>query len=210
MKKSKYIIYVIIYIFLFGCDNSVNKSTSKPKTERYALRDLIDSCMQSQPNVMNNDVTKSIFADTLKECFQRFRGSTLPYLKNLPLQYEMCLEYPRIFESELDKNAGKYVVKFAFGEISSKCRLSDKYETTFQVFAILDKETVATLVDNSLYYIEGTFRDFANNSQETGFLLPSRRYFIDYPRISTSWCNEPFIDLGTLIIDSLSFSQITQ
>ena len=73
----------------------------------------------------------------------------------------------------------------------------------------MDKEKVAMLVDGSLYHIKGIFRDFANNSSETGFSLPSGKYIVDYPNI-ISIDNKPYIDLGTLVVDSLSFTKINQ
>lgn len=206
MGKITRIIYGLICITLFGCGN--NKSlTMQPQAKQYALRELLDSCLQSQPNANNNDVARSILADTIKMKFQQFKGDSLPFIGGLPVQYEMCLEYKRHFESDIDDNAVKYVVKFSFGEIASKCELSDKYKTTFQVFTILGKDAVATLVDGSLYHIQGIFRDFANNSQETGFVLPSGKCIVDYPRV-TSIDEQPYINLGTLVLDSVSFTKI--
>lgn len=188
----------IVFCFLFaGCVNNANKQVQHQ--EKYALREMLDSCLQAQPNANNNDVTRSIFADTLKSKIQLYKGRALPYIEDVPMQYEMCLPYPN----------GQYVVKFGFGENTSKCKLSNDYKTTFQVFAIMDKEKVAMLVDGSLYYIKGIFRDFANNSSETGFSLPSGKYIVDYPNI-ISIDNKPYIDLGTLVVDSLSFTKINQ
>lgn len=188
----------IVFCFLFaGCVNNTNKQVQQQ--EKYALLEMLDSCLQAQPNANNNDVTRSIFADTLKSKIQLYKGRALPYIEDVPMQYEMCLPYPN----------GQYVVKFGFGENTSKCKLSNDYKTTFQVFAIMDKEKVAMLVDGSLYYIKGIFRDFANNSSETGFSLPSGKYIVDYPNI-ISIDNKPYIDLGTLVVDSLSFTKINQ
>lgn len=196
----------IVFCFLFaGCVNNANKQVQQQ--EKYALREMLDSCLQAQPNANNNDVARSILADTLKSKFQCFRGQHLPYIEDLPFQYEMCLGYPQTLETDNEK----YVVKFGFGNVTSKCKLSDKYETTFQAFAIMEKDKVAMLVDDSLYHIKGIFRDFANNTEETGFKLPSGKCLVDYPSVGVSaFGNKPFIDLGTLVIDSLSFTQITQ
>lgn len=204
MGTIKSITFIVCCLLLAGCMNNASKQVPQhEQQEKYALREMLDSCLQAQPNANNNDVTRSILADTLKSKFQCFRGHSLPYIEDLPFQYEMCLKYPQTLETDIEK----YVVKFGFGDVTSKCELSDKYETTFQVFAILDKETVATLVDGALYHIKGTFRDFANNSAETGFTLPSGRCFIDYPSV-ISIDDKPYIDLGTLIVDSLSFAKI--
>lgn len=192
------IVCCFLCLALFGCgNNKTQKKAVQTTPPQYALREMLDSCLKSQPMANNNDVTRSILADTLKNKIQLYKGRALPYLEDLPMQYEMCLPYPN----------GQYVVKFGFGEVTSKCKLSNKYETTFQVFTIMDKEKVATLIDGSLYHIKGIFRDFANNSSETGFSLPSGKYIVDYPNI-INIDNKPYIDLGTLIIDSLSFTQI--
>lgn len=208
MGTIKSITFIVCCLLLAGCMNNASKQVPRQEQQqKYALREMLDSCLQAQPNANNNDVTRSILADTLKSKFQRFRGHSLPYIEDLPFQYEMCLEYPQTHKTDIEK----YVVKFGFGDVTSKCELSDKYETTFQVFAILDKETVATLVDGALYHINGTFRDFANNSAETGFTLPSGKCLVDYPSVGVSaFGDKPFIDLGTLVIDSLLFTQIKQ
>lgn len=206
MGTIKSITFIVCCLLLAGCMNNASKQVPQhEQQEKYALREMLDSCLQAQPNANNNDVTRSILADTLKSKFQCFRGHSLPYIEDLPFQYEMCLKYPQTLETDIEK----YVVKFGFGDVTSKCELSDKYETTFQVFAIMDKEKVAMLVDGSLYYIKGIFRDFANNSSETGFSLPSGKYIVDYPNI-ISIDNKPYIDLGTLVVDSLSFTKINQ
>lgn len=206
------ILLICACVCVCACNSRGNKQVEQAK-QKFALESLLDSCLSAYPNANNNDVSRSILADTLKCKFQNFRNRHLPYIKDLPFQYEMCLEYPpRVFESfdsEIDKNAGKYVVKFAFGEISSKCKLSEHYLTTFQVFAVLDKETVATLVDGAFYYIDGVFVDFANNTQETGFILPSGKCLIDYPSV-TNYDEKLYINLGTLVLDSLTFSKIEQ
>ena len=193
------IICVLLCFVLLGCGNRTQKKAAQTPPPKYALREMLDSCLKPQPMANNNDVTRSIFADTLKSKIQLYKGRALPYIEDVPMQYEMCLSYPN----------GQYVVKFGFGENTSKCKLSNDYKTTFQVFAIMDKEKVAMLVDGSLYHIKGIFRDFANNSSETGFSLPSGKYIVDYPNI-ISIDNKPYIDLGTLVVDSLSFTKINQ
>lgn len=193
------IVCSLLCFVLGGCGNKAQKKVEQTVPPKYALCEMLDSCLQAQPNANNNDVTRSILADTLKNRIQHYKGCALPYIEDAPMQYEMCLPYPN----------GQYVVEFAFGEIASKCKLSNDYETTFQVFAIMDKEKVAMLVDGSLYYIQGIFRDFANNSAETGFSLPSGKYIVDFPNV-INYNNKPYIDLGTLVVDSLSFTKINQ
>ena len=71
----------------------------------------------------------------------------------------------------------------------------------------MDKAQVTQLVDNALYRVNGVFVDFANNSQKTGFILPSGKCLIDYPAI-TSTDNKPYIDLGTLVLENSTFIKI--
>lgn len=205
------ILLICACVCVCACNNHGNHQAKQGVKQKYALGELLDSCLSAYPSANNNDVSRSIFADTLKCKFQKFRNQHLPYIKDLPFQYEMCLEYPprlfESFESEIDKYAGMYVVKFSFGEFSSKCKLSEHCSTSFQVFAVLNKDIVATLVDGALYHIDGVFRDFANNTQETGFRLPSGKCVIAYPSV-TNYNNQPSINLGTLVLDSLSFSKI--
>lgn len=209
MGTIKYMTLVMSTILFLSCTgNNTKQQVETQHNMEYVLREMLDSCLQAYPNANNNDVTRSILADSMKSKFQRYRGHRLTCIEDLPFEYEMCLVYP---QTEINKSESKYVVKFGFGEVSSKCKLSDKYETAFQVFAIMEKEMVATLVDGSLYHIKGIFRDFANNTRETGFTLPSGKCLVDYPSVSISaFENKPFINLGTLVIDSLSFSPVKQ
>ena len=207
--KIKFSFFIIFCFGLIGCIKHNQPTDVKQKRHEYALSRVLDSCMKTQPNFNNNEITRTILADTIKSVFQRNRGFALSNIEDLPFQYEMALEYPRLFdsfESEIDKDAGKYVVKFCFG--TSNCDFSDRYDVCFNVFTIMEKDKVAMLVEDSLYYIRGKFRDFANDSQETGFILPSGKCLIDYPTIYISALgNKPVINLGTLILDSLTFNR---
>lgn len=203
--------FVILLSIFASCIGKRTETQSEIKDSPKQLAVFLDKCLSEQPNALNNEVTRTILADTIRERLLKYQNDTLPILSDLPMKYEMCLQYPprifETFEASFEKNAGKYVVKFSFGEYTSKIKLSSKYKTTFQVFTILEKETVATLVDGALYKINGKFRDFANNTQKTGFVLPSGKCIISYPSV-TSIDKNPYIDLGTLILDNLSFSKI--
>lgn len=98
---------------------------------------------------------------------------------------------------------GKYVVKFSYSDDS----VSNDYSVGFQVFAILEKEKVMQLIDGNKYFISGTFRDFANNTTETGFRLPSGKCSYDYPSVSYYSTFSPSlqINLGTIVLDNLTF-----
>ena len=208
MKIKLSFLFIFCFI-LIGCIKNNKQIDVEHNRDVYELSCVLDSCLDTQPNYNNNEITRSILADTIKSVFQRYRGLALSNIEDLPFQYEMALEYPRLFdsfESEIDKDAGKYVVKFFFG--TSICDISERYDVCFNVFTIMEKDKVAMLVDDSLYYIRGKFRDFANNSQETGFKLPSGKCLIDYPSIYISaLSNKPVINLGTLILDSLTFTK---
>lgn len=210
-KTMQIVGFAISLVIFASCTAKRTETQSVIKDSPKQLAVFLDKCLAEQPNALNNEVTRTILADTIKTRLLKYQGDTLAILSDLPMEYEMCLQYPpcifETFEASFEKNAGKYVVKFSFGEYTSKCKLSSKYKTTFQVFSILDKETVAMLVDGALYKINGKFRDFANNTQETGFVLPSGKCIISYPSV-TSIDNSPYIDLGTLILDNISFSKI--
>ena len=176
-KTMQIVGFAISLVIFASCTAKRTETQSVIKDSPKPLAVFLDKCLAEQPNALNNEVTRTILADTIKTRLLQYQGDTLAILSDLPMKYEMCLQYPprifETFEASFEKNAGKYVVKFSFGEYTSKCKLSSKYKTTFQVFSILDKETVAMLVDGALYKINGKFRDFANNTQETGFVLPS-------------------------------------
>lgn len=195
-------IFVITFC-LWGCGSSPNKSNVQVQKEpTFILKGLLDSLINESPNLMNNDITKQDFANILTSNLRKYRTDTLPFLSELPVAFEMSMQYP---ESDFE-NAGKYVVKFGFG--SSKFTLSKDYQTTFQIFTVMDKENAATLIDGEFYHVKGIFIDFANNSKETGFVFPNGKCIIDYPKISVSSLgNVPFINLGSLIIENATFTK---
>lgn len=208
MRKLWLIIGVISLCLLFGCNSSPNNIKKSQATAQKEFGVFLEAIIQEQPNAGNNEVTRSMLADTIKARIQSFKGDTLAILKDLPMEYEMCMEYPRIFdsfESEIDKNAGKYIVKFSYMD-SGNHPLTEKCQTAFQVFSVLTKEEVARLIDNTKYYINGTFTDFANNSKETGFRLPGGRCIISYPHVYMI-DGKLKIDCGTLILENLKFRQ---
>lgn len=195
------ILPLIISLLFFSC---VNKQHIKQSQKEYILKALVDSCVKTQPNAMNNDITMSILADSIKKTIQNYIGDTLPFLTEMPLKYEMNLEYPTdYYDSE---KAGKYIVKFTYSELLNEIQLSKEYEIEFQVLTIMDKQTASKLINDSLYFVNGKFIDFANNSAETGFVLPSGKCLIGYPQVSKSSIdNKPYINLGTFIIDNAKF-----
>lgn len=197
--------YSFLSLFLlFGCIPTNNKTThTEPKKPNIQL--FLDSCLESNPNARNNEVTRGILADTIKTRLQTHIGDTLAILSDTPLEYEMCLEYSK----KSDKNKGRYVVKFSLSSFDEGSPQSDKFETTLQVFTIMEKQDVAKLTERGKYQVQGVFVDFANYSS---FILPSGRCFTDYPSVtlSSSYNEKLFINLGTLILDSVTVKPITR
>ena len=95
MKNLKCLFLSLLLITLISCDSSINnnnhKNENKQEPQKFALQLLLDSCLRSQPNSMNNDVSRSILADSIKVAFQKHIGDTLPFLSDIPLTFEMSL-----------------------------------------------------------------------------------------------------------------------
>ena len=202
---KKYLIVFISTILLVGC-GSENSSSQEAVNKDSEMKRTIDACIAANPNYNNNDVARSILADSITAKFQSFRGEQLKQIENLPCKYEMSLEYGVDPWQYIDTSIiGKYVVKFSYSELLKENheRLSDDYSVGFQVFAVLDKESVMQLVDGKEYFISGIFQDFANNRIETGFRLPSGKCIIDFPSVNA--VDGTNINLGTLILTNLSF-----
>ncbi len=190
MKKCIYVI--ILALSLLSCVQNNNNSKDNIIKSEPLLYVFIDSLLKENPNMMNNEITKQDFEILLKSEIQEYREDSLPFLNELPLKFEMALEYP-----EYDKNNGKYVVKFG---------LSSSRSITLQVFAIVEKSFVTQLVEGELYNISGLFKDFANC--KGSFTLPSGGCFEGFPVVSGSGLNKsPYIDLGTFILENLTFAK---
>lgn len=208
----KRIVCFILLGVLFSSCHQRQTTEDCQSLSKSNVHSFIDSCLSSVPNANNNDITRAILADTIKARLQRMSGDTLAILSDLALEYEMSLEYKCIFdtfESELDKNAGKYVVKFSLSSLGECSPKSDVFNVTLQVLTIMGKDDVAKLIDNVEYVVQGKFVDFANNTQETGFRLPSGQYFVDYPSVNTDVFDKEkiHINLGTLILEDITFRE---
>lgn len=188
---------------LVGCTNGQSGEQNTPQatqtTTATALDNFVDAAIASTPNYMNNDVTRSMLADTIKARINHYQDGKLPFLSELPMEYEMCLPY-----NQYSKFAGQYVVKFSYSN-----RPNDRI-ITFQVFARMKPEQVANLVDNTKYSLDGKFLFYPDNTQEHWFELPSGRGVTDNPKISvtTEFDNSrsAFFNLGTLIMDDVRFT----
>lgn len=174
----------------------------------FALKTFLDNFISENPNIGNNEITLKDGEGVLCSEIQKNIGDTLAFFSQLPFEFEMAMEYPQSpfdFETESYPNAGKYVIKFGFGEYTSNCTISDNYKVTFQVFAVVGKEIVSPLVKGGLYHINGKFKDFANC--HGSFVLPSGKCFDGSPRISLL-DNKLHFNIGTLILEDITISKI--
>lgn len=197
-------LFIFLVLILASCTTNHQEShrDESPTNVSTMLDRFIDSLLIENPNALNNDVTRSMMSDTIKARFNRYQGGKLPFLSELPMEYEMCLPY-----NAYSDFAGQYVVKFSF------CDRADDKTTTFQVFTRMDKEQVASLVDNAKYKIDGVFLFYPDNTKDHWFELPSGRGCTDNPRISMTTeldnSQKPFINLGTLILKDVNFNKLS-
>lgn len=193
MKK---LIYCFLSIVLFaGCVQN-NKQLKREEPAELKLKCYIDSFLDSNKDCFDNDIKKEEAAKFLAVDFvAKCLGDSIPYISELPVKFEMLLPY---------ENEDKYVIKFAYSELSNNFYISKEYKVTFQVFSIVDKETASKLKENALYYISGACYDYANRKS---FTLPSGKYFEGYPSIS-KWEDKPEVNLGTIIVQNISFKEI--
>lgn len=201
MKRT--LLVMVAALLAVGCGGG--KSNQEPAKQVTELQRTLNACIAANPNYNNNELTRSVLADSITAAFQTYRGKHLKQIENIPCEYEMALEYGVDPWQYIDTTIiGKYVVKFSY----SDDRVSNYYSVGFQVFAILEKEKVMQLIEGNKYFISGTFRDFANNTTETGFRLPSGKCSYDYPSVSYYSTFSPSlqIDLGTIVLDNLTFN----
>lgn len=201
MKRT--LLVMVAALLAVGCGGG--KSNQEPAKQVTELQRTLNACIAANPNYNNNELTRSVLADSITAAFQTYRGKYLKQIENIPCEYEMALEYGVDPWQYIDTTIiGKYVVKFSY----SDDRVSNYYSVGFQVFAILEKEKVMQLIEGNKYFISGTFRDFANNTTETGFRLPSGKCSYDYPSVSYYSTFSPSlqINLGTIVLDNLTFN----
>lgn len=185
MKKS--IFAPILALCLLSCQQNVAPAGSESETPR--LLAFVDSCLQANPEALNNELTRSGFAENLKAAFMSSAGGSLSLLDSLPLKFAGLLEYPE---------GGLFLVKFET-PVSSLERPG--LSVSLQVFSVLDESRASELKETEPYYLGGVFAGFADE-----FRLPSERVYTDFPSVvSTSeGCS---VYLGTLVYDSLTFAR---
>lgn len=198
MRKLIPTLGATIAIMLAGCVKQYNTSSASTEQTKpiTMLGRMVDSLVSAQPNALNNDVTKQVFADSALSLISRYEGGEMPFLAELPMEYEMCMVYP----SYLDY-AGQYVVKFSFADDSEKARY------TFQVFTRMSKEDVMGLVDHEKYHIKGKFMYIPDNTSAKWFDLPTGGMIFEYPSVYKSSDDSPNVNLGSWFVDSVKYTK---
>lgn len=196
MKKS---LYLIVTFFIIGCQSPSNYSgTSQKKTilKEPEIKIFLDRFLNENYKCFYNDITKKECTEKLVLEFHSFMTSdSINFLSEVELAFERMMVY----------EDGDYVVKFAHGKYSSTKIVSELYDVTFQVFAKVNREVAIKLVNDKKYIISGKIKDFAN---QKSFVLPSGDSFTDYPSIGKNAFDEASFNLGSLIIESLSFKPV--
>lgn len=202
MRKFVPFLCVVAVLILAGCNLSTQQTIRNHAHNKTQLGALIDSLVEHQPFFKNNIITRANFADSLAKRFLQYKNMPLPYLKGIPMKYEMGIPY-----SMYGDMAGKYVVKFSYYEYGySENKLSENCTICFQVFTIMTKETMSGLIDGANFSISGTFRGFCN---EMHFPLPSGNFAdTSPPHVDTSSStiyDEVMVDIGTLVLDDVKY-----
>lgn len=197
---KKFLLPILFTFFLLSC-NQTNKPSDKVAEEGTTkdvvakeplLKQYIDAYLAKNRDCFNNKVSE-------EECSKAFASDFL--LTQLGDSIPCISELPLILETTMAYNDDKYVVKFGFGKHTSRISLSKEYDTYFQVFSIVDKNTVLSLKEKELYYVKGACHSYANKKS---FTLPSGKYFDDPARLYKIG-DEINLNLGTLIITKASF-----
>jgi hypothetical protein len=189
---QKIVLLFVLIISLLGCTPKSQNTNQEPQRE-YLIKVFLDKFLSENRNCFNNDVTKKDCELTLKNEFLKNLGDSIPCISELPLEFEMLIEYENdIIKILYPELLHKYVVKFSFSETRHNIKISDNYDVTFQVFAIVDKNAVLELKEGNFYYIAGSCYDFASKNS---FVLPSGDYFNGYPTIY-----KPILDFETLYL----------
>lgn len=206
MKKSFFTTsFWVLTMVLFSNCVSTPKSSEEEKPT-LILQEMLDSFIAQNENLTNNEITMKDGAISLMHLVQESIGDTLHFVSELPMEFEMALEYnqsPFSSPSSAFPYEGKFVVKFNYS--SSRNPMSDNYSTTFQVFSIVEKDVVLELVKGKFYHINCTFKDFANTNGS--FLLPSGKAFNGFPSI-TLYDSKPKFNFGTLVVENLTFTPV--
>lgn len=190
---------LVLCISIVACTGGKSNNQGREYIpEKTNVQKFIEECLAANPEFNNNDVKRQALADTMRVRLQKEEGKSLSLLDGLPVKFEMSLPY---------SDGERYLVVFTCKDIETMIS-GDGYDTDVQFMTIMKKEDVANLTDNSLYYIQGTFKDFANCSHETGIVFPDGSCGDDYPSISQFSNSVLGVNIGTLVVESVKYKFI--
>lgn len=210
MQGLRLFIFACGLLSLAGCSNGQSDKQNTPKatqttnaTASTSLDRFIDSLLIEYPNALNNDVTRSALADTIKSRMNAFCGSELPFLSECPVVfYYSELFPPRTFETfdfAPDKNADKVMAQFVYQDISESRAIC------FSILTALTKEAASTLIDEQKYFVKGKFLFFPGNTHDCVFYLPNGKLARNTTCVSTR-SGLPLFMIGNFIMDDVTFS----
>ena len=155
------------------------------------------------PNALNNDITRSALADTIKSRMNIFRGGELPFLAECPVVFSYSERFPeRMFESfehTIDKNANKVLTQFVYRKIADgRC-------IGFSILTALTDEEVMKLKDGATYQVKGKFLFFPDNTPECALYLPNHKLAQNITTVSTE-SGAPLFMIGNFVMDDVSYA----
>ena len=194
MKRIFY--FILVCLSIISCTQTNNVRTVKPVQvpTKYKALALVDTVFSMYPNAYVNDVQK-----------ERFRNHLYMELdKKLTEDNAFLSEIPMKFAQMMKKQNNKYIVKFECGEYSTKDdklkSLTCMTEIDFAIFAEVDEDCAANLIDNAQYYLTGIYKGYVDNKLK----LPSGKVFT-YPNscFKSSLDSYGSVCLGGFLFDEL-------
>jgi len=200
MKHTLYI-FLIALIALSCTGNTQSVQTKKEVAEPLLIQNYLDNFLSENPNCIDNDILREECGEKLKVgVINGLMGDSIRFITQIPVEYEMSLR----------QGDDSYIIKFVCGKNVTNLRVSDKYDVSFQLFSIVDKETAKTIKDKGRYYVSGTCNAYADNKT---FPLPSGKKYSNYPRITKSSSiggDKPNFDLGTFVVKNITLNSAGQ
>ena len=208
MRKLIATIGACVALSLAGCSHG-EKSASEKSIESVNastyLDRFVDSLMVEFPDALNNDITRSALADTIKSRMNRFRGGELPFLAECPVVFYHSEKFPKrqfeTFEHYTDKNADKVMVQFVYQKIT------DRRGIGFSILTAMTEEEAMKLKDGATYQVKGNFLFFPDNTPECVFFLPNHKLAQNTTSVSTE-SGAPLYMIGNFIMDDVTFAQM--
>ena len=207
MQGKKTFICACAIALMFGCTNNPSSNQNTPQSAQLptttGLERFVDSLLVEFPNAMNNEITRSMLADTIKSRMNVFRGGKLPFLDECPVVFCHSEIFPpkkfETFDFAPDKNADKVMAQFIYQNIS------DNRAIGFSILTALAKDVAADLIDGESYYIKGKFLFFPDNTPDCVFYLPNGGLAKNTTVVSTQ-SGAPLFMIGNFIMDEVSFT----